>query len=111
MKDFEYLFKKYAQPVMVQDGSFKTAEYKAFVQPLRYKNKMYLSGYYSEMGHYGEGYYLYVGPASVPLKDLSATAILKSNGINYNIYRTEMVTFKNSGVYVWAIIKEEPRYE
>lgn len=111
MKDFEYLFKNFGKIVYVEDGNVKTESYKAFIQPLRYKNKMYLSGYYSELGHYGESYYLYVGPPSVPLKNLSAKAILCCEGVNYNIYRTERVAFKDMNVYVWAIIKEEPRSE
>ena len=111
MKNYEFIFKNFGRTVYVKDGNSQTEKYKAFLQPLRYKNKMYLSGYYSELGHYGEGYYLYVGPPSVPLKNLSAKAILHCEGVNYNIYRTEQVFFKNKSVYVWAIIKEEPRFE
>ncbi|MDR1464916.1 MAG: hypothetical protein LBJ11_06425, partial [Oscillospiraceae bacterium] len=51
------------------DG-WRSAGYGAFLQPLRYKNKMYLGGVNTRIGFNREGYYLYLGPAGHDLTKL-----------------------------------------
>lgn len=42
---------------------------RAFISPLRYKNKMYLYGVNTEIGYNSQGHYLYIGH---PTPDLTA---------------------------------------
>ena len=42
----------------------------AWIQPLRYKNKMYLSGTYLPDGYLDGGHFLYLGPAEARLDQM-----------------------------------------
>ena len=55
-----------------------------FIQPLRYKNKMYLYGVNTEIGYNSQGYYLYIGP---PEHDLTVNedALIIDGDIKYQI--------------------------
>ena len=56
-------FKKWGRTLVIENtDSTRTAPFKGFIQPLRYKNKMYLYGVNTEIGYNSQGYYLYIGP-------------------------------------------------
>lgn len=77
----------------------------AIISPLRYKNKMYLSGVYTDIGFNSEGHYLYIGP---PVCDLTAApegSYILSDGVKYRIDRAEKVYAKDEIFYIWAIIR------
>ena len=62
----------------------------AIISPLRYKNKMYLSGVYTDIGFNSEGHYLYIGP---PVCDLTAApegAYILSDGVKYRMKMSEI---------------------
>lgn len=97
---------KYGRSVYITDEGWNSKIYNAFVQPLRYKNKMYLSGSFNELGHYGEGYYLYIGPAKENFDNLSKRALLHTaDGKSYKIERYEKIFLKEKPLYIWAVIK------
>ncbi len=80
-------------------------KFKALIQPLRYKNKMYLDGIYTEIGFNSQGHYLYIGPPEI---DLTATAdgeFLSADGVSYQIDRAEKVYMGKEPFYIWAIIR------
>lgn len=79
--------------------------YKGFIQPLRYKNKMYLDGINTEIGFNSQGHYLYIGPPEYDLTPAENGRYLVSNGISYQIDRAEKVYYKNEVCYIWAIIR------
>lgn len=88
---------------------------KAFIEPLRYKNRMYIGGKRIEPGFYDGGYYLYIGQTDIPLGDTQSTVISRGTE-KYHIKRWEMYRFKNEDIYVWAIVvirteKEEAEYD
>ena len=86
---------KYGRSIYITDDGWNSKIYNAFVQPLRYKNKMYLSGSFNELGHYGEGYYLYIGPAKENFDNLSKRALLHTaDGMSYKIERYEKIFLK-----------------
>ena len=88
---------------------FSTADtsksYKAFIQPLRYKNKMYLDGVYTQIGFNSQGHYLYIGPPDPDLTACDDGAFLLSDGIKYQIDRAEKVYNGDRVFYIWAIIR------
>lgn len=82
----------------------ETPEFFAFIQPLRYKNKMYLGGINTPIGFNSQGYFLYIGP---PGKDLTAAGVsLKTENLQYKIERAEKVCRGEKVFYIWAIIRE-----
>ena len=98
-------FNRYGKIMTIKnpDGS-STEPFKAFIQPLRYKNKMYLYGVNTEIGYNSQGYYLYIGPAQYDLTKNSEALIVCDN-TKYMIDRCEKMDFEGRIVYVWAIIR------
>lgn len=96
---------EYGRPVALcsSDGTNETNLY-AIISPLRYKNKMYLSGIYTEIGYNSEGHYLYIGPPDCDLTDADGCYLI-SEGIKYRIDRAEKVYFGKEVFYIWAIIR------
>ena len=77
------------------------------MQPLRYKNKMYLEGTYTPIGRDNTGLYLYIGPASHNVTRLPETArITDGDGRKYVIQRAEEVKLSDKPFYYWAVVKE-----
>ena len=89
--------------ILYPNGS-TTKTFKAFIQPLRYKNKMYLYGVNTEIGYNSQGYYLYIGPAEFDLKRVEGSVIL-CEGTKYMIDRCEKMDFKGKPIYIWAIVR------
>lgn len=85
------------------DGT--TKGFKAFIQPLRYKNKMYLDGVYTQIGFNSQGHYLYIGPPYPDLTLAEDNAFLFSDGTKYQIDRAERVYNGDKVFYIWAIIR------
>ncbi len=102
----ESIFSKYGRPAefVAKDGR-KLKEMRAFISPLRYKNKMYLYGVNTEIGYNSQGHYLYIGP---PDPDITASAdgeYISCLGEKYRIDRAEKVYKGEDIFYIWAIIR------
>lgn len=100
------VLKHYGQNATLSDTSTNTAvDFKAFVQALRYKNKLYLRGTYTELGRNQQDYYLYIGPADIDISGAdSTTKILTVGGISYIVDRVEKHYIGRQLIYHWAII-------
>ena len=95
------MFDKFGQEVTFKnDEGWSTPIFGGFIQPLRYKNKMYLIGFNSQ------GHYLYIGPPDHDVSKLSDNSWIESNGQKFTVDRSEKVYFKNEVIYIWAIIRE-----
>lgn len=92
------------QLIIENPDSTRTEPFNGFIQPLRYKNKMYLYGVNTEIGYNSQGYYLYIGP---PEHDLSENedAIIIDGDIKYQIDRAEKIKLGNEVLYVWAVVR------
>lgn len=102
-----WMMERYGRSVSLStpDG-WHSPLYRAFIQPLRYKNKMYLEGSHTEIGLYSPGYYLYIGPAAHDLTRLEADASLHAaGGERYQIDRAEQVFIGEEPLYIWAILR------
>lgn len=86
-------------------GDTQSEAFGAFVQPLRYKNKMYLGGVNTRIGFNREGYYLYLGPPEHDLTDLPDGAFLAQGDETFTIDRAEKVYFCDEVSHIWAIIR------
>ena len=100
----EPIFAKLGRKVTLNDSG-KTESCKALIQPLRYKNKMYLDGVYTEIGFNSQGHYLYIGPPTPDLTLAGDTATVSSGDKSYRIDRAERVYNGSEIFYIWAIIR------
>ena len=105
MSIFRTIFReieKLGEPVTIttEKGIIRT---KSIITPLLYKNKMYLGGVHLPDGFFDTGHYLVILPANVNIPVLG-TAFFQYGGSTYVLKRSEKVSVKNYGAYVWAVI-------
>ena len=92
---------RYGSAVTIcQDG--RRVEARAFVEPLRYRNKIYIGGECRPLGALRREKYLYVGQTTHPLKENSS--VIESHGEKYLVKRCETYYVKDTSVYEWAIL-------
>lgn len=82
-----------------------SAPYRALIQPLRYKNKMYLDGSYTDIGKSSSGYYLYIGPSDHDITRLDEGDYLLSDNVRYVISRAEKCYLGETVTHIWAILR------
>ncbi len=100
------LFEKYGRECeFIASGDAQGDAMKAFISPLRYKNKMYLYGVNTEIGYNPEGYYLYIGPP-FPMLENSEKCLIECGGDTYKIDRAETIRTGADVIYNWAIIRK-----
>jgi hypothetical protein len=106
--NFSSLFSSYGNNVFLTgtDG-WKSPVFKAFIQPLRYKNKLYQQGDYTPLGINKNDVYLYLGPSDHDLTKLNNTHRIHDSEKNlYMIDRAERIRFDDQTLYIWAIIRK-----
>ena len=92
---------KYGRDVRLINGDTEILT-GAFIEPLRYKNKIYIGGEYRNLK--GTDRYLYVGkPKLFKLKE--GETLIEESGIKYLVERTESYIVNDEVIYDWAIIK------
>lgn len=103
----DIIFEKYGLQATLSDNRELTeTSFRAFVQALRYKNKIYLRGTYTELGKNQQDYYLYIGPADVDVSNVDGLyRVLEINGTEYIVDRTERHYIGEKCIYTWAIIR------
>lgn len=104
----EKLLNKYGNTVYISgaDG-WKSSLFNAFIQPLRYKTKLYMTGDVTPIGINRNSVYLYIGPARHDLTRLNKEYRIHDIEKNsYIIDRAEKITVKNNTVYIWAVIRQ-----
>jgi hypothetical protein len=88
------------------DG-YHSTPFRAFIQPLRYKTKLYLQGEHTPIGVNRNDVYLYIVPANHDLTKLDSTYRIHDKENNkYMIDRAEKIMVQDTIVYVWAVIRK-----
>lgn len=82
----------------------QTFTYKGFVQPLRYKNNMYLGGKRLDAGFFDGGHYLFITKGDAGIKAHSR-AVIEDVNTKYAVKRAELFTVRDKNIYTWAILK------
>jgi len=108
--DIKRMMERYGQQVKLclPENGGESEAYGAFIQPLRYKNKMYLGGVNTRIGFNREGYYLYLGPPAHDLTQLDPgmwIQLATNPDERYTVDRAELVHFGDEPSHVWAIIR------
>ncbi len=93
--------KRYGCDVSIKTGD-KVVNTSAFVEPLRYKNKIYVGGEYHYVGFRRTEKYLYIGSPEYDLTENVSVIQMFDN--KYIVKRCELYYVNNSPVYVWAIL-------
>ena len=90
------------------DPTEENTEFYAFLQPLRYKNKLYLSHEPTELGFDTLQKYLMVTSCDVPLEKVDGFIYKLYLGDTYlKIDHCEKVYFGKEPYYYWSIVSKE----
>ena len=92
---------KYGGDVTVSQGN-TSVRGKGIVEPLRYRNKIYIGGEQQSLGALNRERYLYIGQPDVPLH--ANASVIESVGGKYIVKRCETYFVQDRPVYVWAIM-------
>lgn len=95
-----------AAEILQSDG--QRVAVRAFVQPLRYKNKLYLESAIGVFGEEEDGAYLYIGPPEPQLDRMGHDCRISYDGQVYRISRSEQIVVGDVPLYCWAVIR--PQY-
>ena len=79
---------------------------KCFIQPLRYKNKMYIEGTPTEIGINDSGYYLLIGPPNLKMDRIGKKGCIRDGEKKYHVDRWEKIYAGEDVFYIWAVLKE-----
>ncbi len=75
---------------------------RAFVEPLRYRNKIYIGGEYRPLGVAIREKYLYIGRPAYRLHE--NRSVIEAHGERYLVKRSETFFVRDLPVYEWAIM-------
>lgn len=92
---------KFGGDVEVTQGG-SSVKTRAIVEPLRYKNKIYIGGEQRSLGSLSRERYLYIGQPDVPLR--ANTSVIESVAGKYIVKRCETYFVQDRPIYVWAIM-------
>lgn len=97
----EETINRYGNSIRIRENG-RNVNTKAFVEPLRYKNKVYVGGEYHRLGLRKSEKYLYIG---LPCFDLTENrSVIEMKSRKYIVKRCETYYVKDRPVYVWAIL-------
>ena len=102
------LFERYGITVHLSNlDGWNSPNYKVFLQPLRYKNKLYMTGDFTPIGRNTHDIYLYLGPKAHDITKLDNTyRVVDVHTNKYVVDRAEEIKFNDETVYIWAIIRK-----
>ena len=95
--------RKYGSRVTINNGG-ELRSGKAFIEPLRYRNKIYIGGELHSLGVLRRDKYLFIGTPESRLDE--NVTVIESGGSKYIVKRRETYFVGDSPVYVWAILAE-----
>lgn len=78
---------------------------KALIQPMRYKNKMFLDGQITPIGEVDESCFLYIGLPVDYLKEHDTTSQIFFQDKAFIIVKMETIYFGDQPAYTWAILR------
>ena len=104
VKRVEKMFSRYGRELSIETKTEVTA-FEAFLQPLRYKNKMYLSSVHGELGFNTLTKYLLLCPGSIDLESVDGINVrLCLKDRDFSVDHCERVCLGEETLYYWAII-------
>lgn len=102
-KSINRLFKTCGQDVVIRK-SFIDYHDKAFIQLMRYKNKIYVDLPAGEVGIRDNGTYLYIGKPKYDFTESWGGIHIFCDGYRYLVKRAQMIYLGTKPVCVWAVL-------
>lgn len=101
------IFKHGTTVFLTTNDGWKSEYFNAYIQPIRYKNKVYLEGNYTEIGINGNNVFIYLGPANHDFTaDLQNFRISDLQNRRFIIDKAEKVALDDKVLYIWAVIRQ-----
>ena len=98
-----FLFEKIGEKVSVCSRSGEKSV-NAVIQPMRYKNKLYLDMTWGELGFKDSECFLYLGPPEVDFTGFESETHIKTNDRAYCVSRADRISVGGDIVYIWAVL-------
>ncbi len=97
------MLKTIGEPITV---SIKGAEHDiyALIQPMRYKNKLYLEQERTELGFKDSECFLYLGPSGTDFAGVERYTKIITADRTYNVSRADRIVIEGKTQYIWAIL-------
>ena len=92
---------RYGGDVTVSRGT-SSVKGRGFVEPLRYRNKIYIGGEQRHLGFMKREKYLFIGTPDLPLEENSS--VIEAACGKYIVKRCERYYVQDNPVYTWAIL-------
>ena len=102
-KPMKHLFATMGERLSVDIGTERFYTW-AIVQPLRYKNKMYLEAERNEIGLRDGECFLYLGPADCDFSGRESETMVNAANRRYNVSRASRISIGGASQYIWAIL-------
>lgn len=103
----EKIFRHGASIYLTTSDGWKSEVFQAYLQPVRYKNKVYLEGDYTEIGVNDNDVFIYLGPSNHDLTKLPRdTQIHDLQRRKFMIDKSERVIVNGETFYIWATVRQ-----
>lgn len=107
MRYSEKFISKYGRPVTIcNENDACIQQTKCFIQPLRYKNKMYTQGTPTDIGYNYSGYYLLIAPPDFDADSIGESGYISDGSKQYHVDKSEKIYFGTQVLYIWAVLRE-----
>jgi hypothetical protein len=107
MKKFQKSVKKLlsvaGKPIRITCGN-SDKQVTAIIQPMRYKNKMYLSMGRNHLGFNDNECFLYIGPPDFDFSETSERTVIEDGERSYNVSRADKISLGSETLYIWAVL-------
>lgn len=104
-KTVRRLMERYGQEAEVIKSGSPPQKLRAFLQPLRYKNQMYLEGTPTDLGIAGQNYVLFLGPARPVMRGGDPGLRIESGGNAYEVRHCERIYLGDEALYQRAVLR------
>lgn len=108
MRYTEKYISKYGRNVKIYNAAGELVqELNCLIQPLRYKNKMYMQGTPTDIGYDYSGYCLLIAPPCFDAASMSESGYLSDGDKQYHVDRCDEIYFGSEKFYIWAVLREK----
>ena len=99
------LIRRFGCSVSVSNGG-GSKTHSVFIQPLRYKNKIYLDGSALTQGMYDGSHYLLIAPPELELSPPLEDYVIECPSMKkrFTVRKSETYFFMDRPVYLWAVL-------
>ncbi|MBQ1183315.1 MAG: hypothetical protein IIX60_02570 [Clostridia bacterium] len=97
------MFQSIGEPITVSIEGVSHQVY-AIIQPMRYKNKLYLEQERNELGFKDSECFLYLGPAEADFAGVERYTWIKTEDRSYNVSRADRIAIGGKTQYIWAVL-------